>query len=172
MVIKTAPHLCIISDPLDSPKPFYDQKDDCIKCYVEVRFGPYQWELPRQPVFIKNDKLRYQWFARLLLKGEIFNDLKSIQPYLQYKPYIITDNNYSVISNRAVIGLISTLEEYKIDTKHKLKLSLTKNPKFLLDELKMWVFNIKHYLLKRIWHQVIMTLLVLTMIHSILSVSF
>ena len=150
-LLKIAPHLCIISDMLDTPKPFYDEKNDCIKGYVEVRFGPFQWELPQQTIIIKNDKQRYQWFARLLLQGEIFKDLKSITPYLQHRPSIITDNKYSIVSNKAVIGLISKLEEHKIDTKHKLKLSLTKNPKFLFNELKLWMYNIKHYVLKKVW---------------------
>eukprot|EP01083_Nonionella_stella_P074903 203332_1 len=109
-LLNIAPHLCIVSPPLDTPKPFYDETDDAIKCYVEVRFGPFQWELPRQtikyPAAADKDEKVFGWFARLLLEGEIFTDLKCIKPYLQYRPTIITDNQYSMVSNKAVIALV------------------------------------------------------------------
>eukprot|EP01084_Bolivina_argentea_P089294 161148_1 len=149
-LLNIAPHLCIVSEPLSTPKPFYDKINDEIKCYVEVRFGAYQWELPQQSIKYPNDKI-YYWFARLLLEGQIFEDLKCIKPYLQYRPNIITDDKYSCVSNKAVIGLIDKLKEYKIDSKHKLKLSFIKNQNFLYDELKMFMYNIKQYVLKKVW---------------------
>ena len=98
-----------------------------------------------------NNKKRYQWFARCLLQGDIFDDLKCIKPYLQYRPHIITDDKYATVSNKAVIALISTLQQNDVDTKLKFELALARNSKFLLQELLMWVYKIKQYVLRKAW---------------------
>merc|ERR1719242_692669 len=115
-LMQIAPHLCVQSEPLDTPHPFYDESKDCMKWWVEVRFGPQQWELPRQSVEITNEKMRYRWFARFLLEGQIFGELKRITPYLQHRPRIITEGKYAS-TNQAVVFLVDKLRECRIDSK-------------------------------------------------------
>merc|ERR1712107_178863 len=93
----------------------------------------------------------YQWFARLLLEGQICAKLKVIRPYLQHRPQIITDDKYALVSNKAVVALVDRLKEYKIASIARLRLSLVNNSKFLVPEFKLWIYNIKHFMLKKIW---------------------
>jgi len=152
-LLQVAPHLCIADEkPLESPMPFYDATSDCVKWWVGVRFGPQQWELPRQCVEITDGKRRYQWFARFLLKGQVFEDLQCIVPYLQYRPQIITANKHGKgTTNQAVFLLLSKLEKHRIDSKHKMQLSLMRDKSFLLKEMRLWVYSIKQSVLMRIW---------------------
>ena len=158
---RIAPHMCIVSEPLEKPKPFYDKINDCIKCWVECRFGPMQWELPRMAVEFSNNnnssnkndiknQRKYKWFARYLMEGEVFEDLVVIRPYLKYRPYILT--NESIINtNKNVVALTDKLIEHDICCKDDLTTMWMHDKNFLLDEMKAWVYEIKQYLLKKCW---------------------
>jgi len=141
-----APHLCIYGKPLEQPRPFYDNKSDEIKCYVEVRFGPNQWELPMQAIKHPVAAERRKYFARFLMAGEIFEDLKIIRPYLKFRPQMITD---PTCGNSAIINLILALEKANVESKQDLQLIWMNNPHFLQPEMEMCLHQIKRHMLHK-----------------------
>ena len=129
--------LLSVGDPLDIPVPKYDTDRDSIMCSVVTKFGDQGWILP--PIQVKmDDALRkgsknimsddpYRWFARYLLEGKVFKELKSLKGFLNDDPSIITRKKPST-----KIGLlVSTLSGNGISSADDLiKYWVEKDSKF------------------------------------------
>ena len=147
-LLKIAPHLCLISEPLHGIglNPFYDGNDDVIKCYVEVRFGPYQWELPRQTIIHPDINERYKYFAMYILEGKVYKEMQKLKQYLKYRPISIINS-----ANNTGKALVNALKTYEIDNKYKLDLQWLNNAQFLYNEIQSWIQSSKIHVFKQIW---------------------
>lgn len=88
-----------LSNPLESPSPFYDKDRDAVMCYAIPKYGSHNWELPpvkrelrrchghdadqhaddsARPMGYRKRDESVRWFARLLLEGAVLPELKSI----------------------------------------------------------------------------------------------
>ena len=151
--------LLTIGEPLASPFPTYDQPNDVILCSVQTKFGCYGWEISpvqrdmfktleqktslKNTVYMKDDSFR--WFARFLLEGKVFQDLRELVEMYNDHPSIITrrqnlasGNAHS--QNAKVTLLVSALSQAGIDNGAALQKHWTEtDSKFLFHAIKRWV---------------------------------
>lgn len=158
--------LLTIGEPLVSPLPTYDQMNDVVLCSVKTKFGCYGWEVSpiqrdmfktlEQESAIKNTAYMpddsFRWFARFLLEGKVFYELKGLIELYNDPPSIITrrqnlagGHQQSQITK--VTLLVSALSQSGIDSGAALqKHWAVKDSKFLFNAMKRWVkseFNSK-----------------------------
>jgi len=58
-------------------EPYYDDKNDTIYCYVNIKYGYKSWEIPNVLVEMsKADDNYLRYFAKMLLEGKIFELMK------------------------------------------------------------------------------------------------
>ena len=137
------------SKPLETPLPWYDEKNDCVKCLVKVTFGTKSWEMPIQEVEIPDLSERARWFARYLLEGKVFPHWKKLENCLVAGPVLITKS--LVVSHKRTWQLLAALEKSKIFSKKALQEKWQTNPNFLQSEIMMWISPVYHKLLKKHW---------------------
>eukprot|EP01091_Cochliopodium_minus_P012546 TRINITY_DN3821_c0_g1_i1.p1 TRINITY_DN3821_c0_g1~~TRINITY_DN3821_c0_g1_i1.p1 ORF type:complete len:1358 (+),score=511.06 TRINITY_DN3821_c0_g1_i1:63-4136(+) len=133
-----APALSNTSTPLAFPLPRYDEKDDDVKCWVNVTYGPNLWNLPKQEVSYPQSHERCKFFAKFLIEGFVLPFLKNFQQNLSEKPTLIV----SEFNERdpTVYGLVRPLLENKISSLKGLKekWSTPNNKIFLLAPILAW----------------------------------
>lgn len=151
-----------LGGPLSSPLPLYDPDKDAILCSVMTKFGNHGWEIPaikvemfdalqttegrRNSHFMVDDSFR--WFARFLLEGKIFQELKDLQLMLNDSPAIITQRTPLA----KVAQLVSALSSAGVDSASALRKHwATVDNKFLFKNLKSWVVSDKADDAKKIW---------------------
>ena len=151
--------LLTIGEPLVSPLPTYDQHNDKVLCSVQTKFGCYGWEISpvqrdmfktlelpssvKNTVYMPDDSFR--WFARFLLEGKVFHDLKGLAEMYNDLPSIITrrlnlasGSSHSHVSK--VTLLVLELSQAGIDNAAALqKHWAEKNSNFLFNAIKRWV---------------------------------
>jgi ATP-dependent RNA helicase DHX37/DHR1 len=147
-----------IGEPLVSPLPTYDENNDVVLCGVRTKFGCYGWELPpvrrdmyttlqqqsiNSCVYMPDDSFR--WFARFLLEGKVFLDLKDVVDTYNDHPSMITRRSASGASTSSshvtkVTLLVSALSNAGIDNAAALRKHWAENDsKFLFNIMKRWV---------------------------------
>lgn len=138
--------LLSLGDTLEIPPPKYDFDRDSIVCSVVTKFGDQGWLLPPIQIDISEALQRgsknlmpddpYRWFARSLLEGKIFDELRPLKSFLNDDPSIITRKKPS-----AKVGLIiSSLSQRDIACAENLvKYWAISDNKFLFKDLKKWV---------------------------------
>ena len=133
---------------LEEPSPFYSAHSDSIKCFVETRYGPKDWVLPRRELDYPNgedDQIqRCKFIAKAFLDGTIFPKLSFLRPYLNTKPSAVLG-----VLNPRISSLIKLF--CNLDSKQKLIAKWKKEPKYLLDEYLKWVQPIKGNEVKALW---------------------
>ncbi len=151
--------LLSLGEALDVPVPRYDGHRDSIMCSVTTKYGDHGWILP--PIQIRMDDAlqqagskhivvddAYRWFARYLLEGKVFEELKGLKDLLNSEPGIITRKKHE----SKITALVSALSSNGISsaealTKHWAK----KDSKFLFKNLKSWVKKDKAPEAKKLW---------------------
>lgn len=154
--------LLTLGSPLVSPPPVYDVNEDTVLCSVSTKFGSHKWEISpvkqvmydylrtqevrRTSEFLPDDSFR--WFARFLLEGKVFSDLRNLNDLLNDRPEIITKK---APTNKASM-LVSALTVAGIDSGSALqKYWSEKDEKFLFKTLKRWVKQDKQAEAKEHW---------------------
>ena len=150
--------LLTTGDPLDVPVPKYDPDRDSIMCSVITKFGDEGWILP--PIQVKmNDILNsgsknimsddpYRWFARCLLEGKVFKELKDLKGMLNEDPSVITRKKAS----SKIALLVSSLSGKDISCAEALtKYWAEGNNKFLFKNLRSWVKKENASEVKEMW---------------------
>jgi ATP-dependent RNA helicase DHX37/DHR1 len=151
--------LLSIGEPVASPLPTYDPKNDVILCSVQTKFGSHGWEIPpvqrdmykilaqrstlKSTIFMQDDSFR--WFARFLLEGKVLQELKDLTEMYNDHPSIITRRSSLVGGNvhgqiAKVTLLVSALSQAGIDNVAALQKHWAENDsKFLHSAMKRWV---------------------------------
>lgn len=133
--------LCNLSKPLEEPAPFYDEVDDCVKCYRTATFGPYQWPVPQTEHVYPDGIDKFRWFARFLLEGKI-------DPYFQLysktllSPPTILNKSWSKLQPRTT-SMIDALSSEDVDSLKKLSAKWIENPtckRVILPDLVSYTF--------------------------------
>ncbi len=153
--------LLSLGEPIDFPAPKYDKDQDEIICSVVTKYGDQGWLLPpiqvvmskvlskgmkQSSVVLRDDP--YRWFARSLLNGVVFEELKELKSMLNDDPSIITRRK----PMGKVAMLVSSLAEHEIDSATKLtKYWAEEDSKFLFKNLKSWVKSDKVAEVKKLW---------------------
>jgi hypothetical protein len=150
--------LLSMGEALDIPVPKYDSDSDSIMCSVLTKFGSHGWILPSIQIRMGEARLtgskqlmpddEYRWFARYLLEGKVFADLKDLRAMLNDDPSIITRRKAS----SKVALLISSLADHEIASSEALTKHWVENDsKFLIKHLRSWVKKDKSKEAKKLW---------------------
>eukprot|EP01117_Protostelium_nocturnum_P006791 TRINITY_DN2439_c0_g1_i2.p1 TRINITY_DN2439_c0_g1~~TRINITY_DN2439_c0_g1_i2.p1 ORF type:complete len:945 (+),score=306.88 TRINITY_DN2439_c0_g1_i2:1028-3862(+) len=141
------PNMCTFSQPLSIPPPKYDIEKDRIICLYKVNFGPYAWELPtKESTFPEGNMEEYKYFARYLLEGQIFPQMRLFDSKLNTRPNVITKS----AQNKA-IQLIQALKNRNVFSKKKLTEIWEDEPKFLLTQVLLWFDKEHHKAVTGMW---------------------
>jgi ATP-dependent RNA helicase DHX37/DHR1 len=135
---------------LSDPEPKYDAHSDQVMGYIKPTYGPKCWELPLRQIPLTDSEKKCWYFAKALLEGRVFGEaslFKLLQPYLRWKPNVITKS----MSNKAVRSLVSALIVKKIDSKASLLATWSSNPRWLLSEYASWVPDACQPLVQKAW---------------------
>lgn len=90
---------------------------------------------------------RYKYFARFFLEGLVCTKLAQIQPYLNGKPSLITQQ----WTQNKIAAIIQPFLDFKIDSKKKLLDRWKRDAKFLLKPVLQWVDDSKHSIVTEMW---------------------
>lgn len=156
-----------VGDPLPTPAPIYDDRQDAVLCCVNTQFGNQKWEIPpvrvemfdavqrcgtNSPYFTAEDSFR--WFARFLLEGKVIPALHGLTDFLSDSPSLLTRGSPA----KKTALLVSALSGAGIDTAAALKKHWsTENDKFLFKHLKLWVKPDRTEEAKRLWINAVRT---------------
>lgn len=150
--------LMTLGETLDIPVPKYDANRDSIMCSVVTKFGDQGWILPpiqvRMQEALQNGSKQlipddqYRWFARYLLEGKVFQQLKGLKDLLNEDPSIITRKKAS----SKISLLLSSLITHEISSAEALiRHWAEENNKFLFKNLRSWAKKEKGSEVKKIW---------------------
>lgn len=131
--------LCKLSDPLETPQPFYSKSEDKVLCKAIPCFNGI-WELP--PANIEypsnnvnnNNNRKYLYFAKYLLDGNVIYPFNLLHPYIR-DTCLIT----KVSTNNIILDYTREFINKKIDSKEKLLKLWMKDRTFLKDKVYKWV---------------------------------
>ncbi len=150
--------LLSLGETLDIPVPKYDADSDSIMCSVVTKFGSHGWVLP--PIQVQMDEVKekgskqfmpddqYRWFARYLLDGKVFSELKALKGMLNDDPSIITRRKTA----SKIALFISSLANNDISSAGSLiKYWAEEDSKFLFKNLRSWVKKDVSGEAKKIW---------------------
>lgn len=145
--------LCSLSDPLETPQPFYDADRDEVRCSVTPTFGDRAWKLPAFEIKHPTGEASCRWFARALLEGSVISAFKQLTPLLKSRPVQITRR---ALEKRVVL-LVDALSRAtpQIDCLDTLRARWSHDPTFLQDLVAMWLPKDKHAALASIWALVV-----------------
>lgn len=121
-----------------------------VKVYSQIYFGPKMWKLTIEQIPLSLLKPQfelqgtkqismqyYSFFAYLLLKGHIFPKFSQLQKFLSDSPSALLDDGNLT---QKVTRLLSSLQKFDIDSKHKLaEMWSTSNSLFLQDSICLWI---------------------------------
>lgn len=127
----------------------YNAEKDAVTCWVTPTFGPGGWMLTHVEREYPKEQImdRYKYFARFFLEGLVCTKLAQIQPYLNGKPSMITQQ----WTQNKIASIIQPFLDFKIDTKKKLLERWKKDSKFLLKPVLQWVDDSKHQIVSEMW---------------------
>lgn len=117
-------------------EPLYDLKDDCIYCYVDLKYGYKSWDIPKVKVTMSHDHEGfYRYLARFILEGKVFKELAEFEKFMNSKPKMIT-NQISILPK--VTMLVNALKFSKVTSNVDI-INIWKHRKsFLLDAYLSW----------------------------------
>ena len=113
-------------------------------------FGERGWTLPLIQTVHPNTTERTKFFAKFLLEGVIFTDLK---PYVEelFPAPVAMIKTWGSLHIKRTKPLFEALLIAKVDDKEKLVKTLSENPNFLLKEYLNWLDEKHHKEVKEIW---------------------
>ncbi|CAH2079326.1 unnamed protein product [Thlaspi arvense] len=152
-LVKHAKSLCVLSAPLKDPKPYYSSKLDRVFCWVVPSFGPHLWELPAHSVAVRDDRDRAAAFGCALLQGEVLPCLKSVRPLMAGKPETLLEREAWGLER--VGGLVTALEEKKVDSLESLRKVWEDNSNVLYSEIQNWFQSKSRHLVKDLWQRML-----------------
>ena len=141
---------CNLSKPLSEREPFFDQERGQVLTFRSGTFGERGWILPLIQTVHPQVAERTKMFAKFLLEGAVFPDLKPYSEDLLTTPVamIKTWGNWNIKMTKP---LFEALLSAKVDDKQKLVKALSENPNFLLKEYLKWLDEKYHKEVKQIW---------------------
>jgi ATP-dependent RNA helicase DHX37/DHR1 len=148
--------------PKLSPPPTYDEEKDAVLCAMTTKFGSHGWEIPpvkrvmyeslhspeakQSSDFLLDDSFR--WFARFLLEGKVFPELKEFQGLLNENPTIITKR--TPVAKASM--LVSALASAGVDSAAALRKHWAEqDDKFLFKCLRSWIKRENQSEAKKLW---------------------
>ena len=144
--------MCIFSEPLETPCPFYDEKTDSIQCFVIPRYGPHLWELNAyQTIFPETNQNIYKWFAKQLLEGKIISFFTLITTFYSSSPSMLTKPQLPI----KAMTLINSLKKEHCLSKKQLIACWKKNNTWLKSELNSWILPKYQKILDVVWNYLV-----------------
>lgn len=144
--------VCVFSEPLETPSPFFDEKKDCMMCYVIPRYGPHLWEMPAYLMkYPLHDQNVYKWFAKQLLEGKVVSFFGLITTFYSSSPSMLTKPQLPI----KAMTLINALKKEQCVTKKQLIQCWKKSDSFLRNELNAWILPRYQKILDVAWKYII-----------------
>ncbi|XP_071946608.1 probable ATP-dependent RNA helicase DHX37 [Antedon mediterranea] len=143
------PQLCTFSKPQEKPSPRYDPITGTVRCHRTATFGRNAWQLPSQELEFPPSPDRFKWFARFLLEGQVFSELKKYTSCLLSPPSTMI-KTWAKLQPRTQT-MLNTLAIKRVDSKDTLIQACQENNHYLIAALKEWLPESKHEELSRSW---------------------
>ena len=157
--------LLTLGEPLLSPPPTYDTKQEAVLCSISTKYGHHGWPIPpvRRVMYdyletwkgrssLINTRDSFRWFARALLEGKVMKELENLPSMLNDSPAIITARK----PDAKVVMLVSACAENGVDNGPALRRHWAEvNEQFLFRELKAWTKKESFDEAKRLWVNVV-----------------
>jgi ATP-dependent RNA helicase DHX37/DHR1 len=144
-----ASSLCQLSKPLADPPPWYEPEGDRIMCWVQPTFGPQQWTLPLHATELKPGKTKTAAFAVALLQGRVLRGLGVLDGSLTGPPTDIL--RLDAAGQKRVGEMLARLAGFGVDSREGLRKRWEAEPRFLYEELALWVQAEKRGVLAGVW---------------------
>lgn len=146
--------LCSFSQPLTEPAPFYDADRDEVRCYAKPQFGLHQWSLPPMVIaFPDADRTssaspdRYRWFAKFLLDGVVFDELRAFALVLKEPSQTLLRKKF----DKKIQLLVTKLQSHGVASRRALTARWRNDRRFLHAELRVWVREAQHATFDGAW---------------------
>ena len=144
-----SPALTSMSTPLPFPLPRYDPLEQHVKCWVQPRFGPLLWKLPKKEVPFPGGSLYLKYLAKFLLEGFVCPKLAPFQQHLIVKTSLLTSDHND--RDPLVFPLLKPLLDSKISSGKDLLDKWATEKLFLLKPLLSWYQPSIHTKIASIW---------------------
>ncbi|XP_035668851.1 probable ATP-dependent RNA helicase DHX37 [Branchiostoma floridae] len=131
------PNLCTFSEPVQDVPPTYDSDTGRVRCHRTSTFSRLGWQMPSVEGDYPEGLDRYKWFAKFLLEGAVFPELKRMTPLLLSPPAIMV-KPWANLQPRTQT-LLKALVSSEADNRDSLQKAWEKNNKFLLSAFAEWV---------------------------------
>lgn len=125
-LLKFAPGLCNFGKTLEDPEPRYDAEEDKIYCHVKATFGRSGWPLPIAEMEMPETLDQFRHFARFLLAGEVFEQLKEFKSNLLSTPSTMTKSWSKLMPRTETI--MNALANHQVSSRKKMMKELKLNP--------------------------------------------
>lgn len=116
--------LCTMSEPLESPAPYYDRDRDVVMCYITATFGPHAWPIPATAIEYPTTSMKYKLFAEAFLNGNVVDSVARFADKLLTKPGILL-KPWARLQPKT-ISIANVLEAEDICSRRKLVKKLQK----------------------------------------------
>jgi ATP-dependent RNA helicase DHX37/DHR1 len=143
-------NVCSFSDPLDSPKPYFEKKSGKIFCTMKPFFGDIRMELPAVLRPFQTCPLQARWFARFLLEGQIIDVLSKYSDKVDPSAGILTKK---ALNNSKIIAITHPLLQKKIESRNDLFEAIKDVPTFLLNGVLSWIPAKYHESIRDEWRK-------------------
>ena len=148
--LEFCPMDCNLSKPLSEREPFFDQDRGQVLTFRSGTFGERGWTLPLIQTVHPNLETRTKFFAKFLLEGTVFDDLKPLVENLITAPVAMI-KTWGSLHIKRTKPLLEALLVAKVDDKEKMVKALSENQNFLLKEYLKWFDEDHHNEVKKIW---------------------
>ncbi|XP_057318023.1 probable ATP-dependent RNA helicase kurz [Microplitis mediator] len=148
-LIKFAPTLCRMNEPLDDPPPRYDIETGKVLGHMSGTFGRAAWELPTMEMEYPNSVDGVKYFARFFLEGQVCPKLKRFVPSLLSSPGTINKSWAELLPRTKAIT--NALLSKEVMSKEKLLEAWQEDKHFLLNAYQKWLPESAHSQVALIW---------------------
>lgn len=129
--------MCVLSDPLPAPPPFYSHVADRVFCWRDATYGSHMWPLPRHASPHPDLEERAAAFADALLSGRVLKSTPFTSSTLAALP-TLSARPESRMQRRAM-DLLAALKSSRVDSKKSLGMKWKQSPEYLKKELSHWL---------------------------------
>ena len=141
---------------LDDPAPTYNKQTDRVEAFKRGTFGPHRWPIhpTRQPLAataLDDTKGRvYREFVRLLLQGDVYEQLRPFGPFYVCRPSHLCGGTGSVVKS-GLMELVRVCARDGVRSRVELRERWRKDASYLRREVLAWLQPNQHQQLVRMW---------------------
>ena len=139
---------------LDDPAPLYNRQTECVEAFKRGTFGPHRWPIhpTRKALVTAVDDTKgrvYREFVRLLLQGEVYEQLRVFGPFYVCRPSHLCGSGSVVKSG--FMELLRACARDGVRSRVELRARWKKDASYLRREVLAWLQPSQHQQLIAMW---------------------